>query len=444
MNTAWPLIADYRPDESVLWGAPGGPIAQSRFLGACMALSRQLPGGRYAVNLCEDRGLFLHAFAAVVARGQTNLLPPSRVPGVVREAAGMFADAYLVCDAPFPDIGVPQFVVRRDDVDAPPWQGRVPEIPGGHVAAIAFTSGSTGGPQPHVKSWRSLALTAGLCAERFLGGGHHRMNIVATVPPQHMYGLELSVMLALAGGCATHAARPFFPADVRAALESVPRPRLLVTTPVHLRSLVSSGLSFPALDLIISATAPLAADLAQRAEAAFATRVHEIYGCTEAGSMCTRRTLDGERWHPYTGLRMRQHDGMTHVTAPHLDTTVATPDLVETHDDGSITLLGRAGDMIKVAGKRASLSQLTGKLLAIPGVEDGAVFLPAAGTADPRPAAVVVAPGLTEHQILDALAQEVDPVFLPRPLRRVDRLPRNATGKLPRDALLALLEPQRA
>jgi len=30
-------------------------------------------------------------------------------------------------------------------------------------------------------------------------------------------------------------------------------------------------------------------------------------------------------------------------------------------------------------------------------------------------------------------------VFLPRPLLRVDALPRNETGKLPRDALLALL-----
>jgi acyl-coenzyme A synthetase/AMP-(fatty) acid ligase len=34
----------------------------------------------------------------------------------------------------------------------------------------------------------------------------------------------------------------------------------------------------------------------------------------------------------------------------------------------------------------------------------------------------------------------VDPVFLPRPLRLVDALPRNETGKLPRAALLRLLQ----
>ena len=51
-----------------------------------------------------------------------------------------------------------------------------------------------------------------------------------------------------------------------------------------------------------------------------------------------------------------------------------------------------------------------------------------------------MAPGLDEHTILDALRRAIDPLFLPRPLRLVDALPRNETGKLPRSALLALLE----
>ena len=40
---------------------------------------------------------------------------------------------------------------------------------------------------------------------------------------------------------------------------------------------------------------------------------------------------------------------------------------------------------------------------------------------------------------LAALRRDIDPVFLPRPLKLVDALPRNETGKLPRVALLALL-----
>ena len=130
---------------------------------------------------------------------------------------------------------------------------------------------------------------------------------------------------------------------------------------------------------------------------------------------------------------------MTHVSGPHLDGAVSTPDVIETHADGTITLLGRTADMVKVAGKRASLTDLTGKLLGVPGVEDGVVFMPSTERDGARVAALAVAPTLTEAGILDALARHMDPVFLPRPLRIVERLPRNSLGKLPREELLALL-----
>jgi acyl-coenzyme A synthetase/AMP-(fatty) acid ligase len=97
--------------------------------------------------------------------------------------------------------------------------------------------------------------------------------------------------------------------------------------------------------------------------------------------------------------------------------------------------------MLEIAGKRASLSELSRRLLAIPGVQDGVVFQLEAADAlgVHRIAALAVAPGLDEHTILDALRRAIDPLFLPRPLRLVAALPRNETGKLPRAALLELL-----
>jgi len=50
--------------------------------------------------------------------------------------------------------------------------------------------------------------------------------------------------------------------------------------------------------------------------------------------------------------------------------------------------------------------------------------------------AFVVAPGITRDALLAALRARIDAVFLPRPLLFLDALPRNATGKLPREALL--------
>jgi len=435
-----PLLRPYRAGAALLHDGATA-VSRAQFAGTAAAIAAALPASPHAINLCESRASFLYAFAAVALRGQASLLPPSRAPGVVEQVARAYPGSYLICDGPFEDLGLP--VHRLDTLPrVAPWNGAVPTIAAAQTAAIAFTSGSTGGPQPHVKSWRNLFETAGLCAQRFLGTVESApaASIVATVPPQHMFGLELSVMMPLAGGCSVHAGRPFFPEDVRAALAQVPEPRVLVTTPVHLKSLAASGLAFPPIAFVVSATAPLPREDAQRAERALGTRVHEIYGCTEAGSMCTRRTVDGDRWQPYPGLRLHHHEGVTHVTGAHLDAPAATPDVVESHDDGTITLLGRAADMVKVAGKRASLAELTGKLLGVPGVEDGVMFMPSPEGAHARPAALVVAPALSESDILDALAREMDPVFLPRPLRKVDRLPRNALGKLPRGELLALLE----
>ncbi|HEY9513401.1 MAG TPA: AMP-ligase, partial [Rhodanobacter sp.] len=107
---------------------------------------------------------------------------------------------------------------------------------------------------------------------------------------------------------------------------------------------------------------------------------------------------------------------------------------------------GRRADLLEIAGKRASLGDLTRRLLAIPGVRDGVVLqldeCDALGVQ--RIAALVVAPGLDATAITEALRRSIDPLFLPRPLRLVTALPRNETGKLPRNALLALLAPYKA
>ena len=67
---------------------------------------------------------------------------------------------------------------------------------------------------------------------------------------------------------------------------------------------------------------------------------------------------------------------------------------------------------------------------------DGTFFVPdavEAGSREARLLAFVVAPDRTRKQILEGLRSRVDPVFLPRPLVLVDALPRNPTGKLPRE-----------
>jgi acyl-coenzyme A synthetase/AMP-(fatty) acid ligase len=104
-------------------------------------------------------------------------------------------------------------------------------------------------------------------------------------------------------------------------------------------------------------------------------------------------------------------------------------------------LHGRGTDLVNIGGHRGSLGDLNHKLSEIEGVRDGTFFLPEdTGAVVTRLIAFVVAPGKSAKQILSALREVIDPVFLPRPLHVVPTLPRNETGKLTREALLGLLQ----
>jgi acyl-coenzyme A synthetase/AMP-(fatty) acid ligase len=239
-----------------------------------------------------------------------------------------------------------------------------------------------------------------------------------------------------------HGSRPFFPQDIRYALEAMPSPRILVTTPVHIRACVEAGISLPPISFILSATAPLPITLARQAEAMYATQVLEIYGCTEAGTIATRRTTDGEAWRTLEGVILRGNRDACSVHGEHLKLPIPLNDIVQTLDEQQFLLLGRKTDLINIAGKRTSLSDLNHKLNGIEGVQDGVFLMPEEVEEGPitRLMAFVVAPGLTNDDVMAELSQCIDPVFLPRPLYLVESLPRNEIGKLVRAKLLQLAE----
>ena len=170
------------------------------------------------------------------------------------------------------------------------------------------------------------------------------------------------------------------------------------------------------------------------------TKVFEIYGCTEAGSLASRRTVDSECWTLYPEMKLAQSEGVLSVSGPQLPRPVVLSDSVEIAGEAKFRLLGRRGDLVNIAGKRGSLNDITTKILAIDGVEDVIVMQPSADKVNSRLAALVVAPSLTAMSVKRALRAQLDPVFIPRPLRFVDSLPRNETGKLPKAALNELLQ----
>jgi acyl-coenzyme A synthetase/AMP-(fatty) acid ligase len=338
-------------------------------------------------------------------------------------------------------VELPRFDLARIG-DAPAWS-EAPRIPADREIACLFTSGSTGEPQPSFKTWGALVHDVLAEAARLaIGAGH---AVLGTVPPQHMYGFESTIMLPLAAGAALTSGRPYYPADIDAAIAMLPGPRVLFTTPFHLRAWLGSD-DPAAVEMIVSATAPLSVELAREAETRTGAELHEIYGCTEAGQIATRRPTVGGDWKLYEGLRLREHEGRAIVSGGHVEAPVPLQDVIEARSDGvHFALHGRFSDMVNIAGKRNSLGYLNHQLTQIEGVVDGVFFVPEEREPDgvTRLTAFFVAPGLTVAQVLACLRERIDPAFLPRPLVKVDALPRALTGKLPREALRALATKRR-
>lgn len=435
-HAALPLWAPADPARPIAW-RDGRAVSLADFSAHVAALAAALPGGGAMINLCEDRYLFLVAYAAALSLGHTVLLPHTRAEQVVADVETSHRGSYR-CDDAAVTTGLLDSGRACADAD--------PQLSAGHVAMIGFTSGSTGQAKTFPKLWRTVAgsnaCNAAAMRDALELPGACAPWIVATVPPQHMYGMELSILLPLIGGMAVHAGRPLFPADIARALAEIPEPRVLVSTPVHLRAIVESSQEFPRTALVVSATAPLDSTLAAAVETKLGGRLLEMFGSTETCVFAGRRTAVEEWWRLYPGVTLQPVPEGTLVNAPWFVEPTLLQDVVELRGGTEFKVRGRNTDMIEVAGKRASLAELTRRLQAVPGVQDAVVFQPeqqSVGTIR-RVAALVVAPGLTAKEILERLAPGVDSAFVPRPLLIVASLPRNELGKLPLSTLMSALK----
>jgi acyl-coenzyme A synthetase/AMP-(fatty) acid ligase len=411
----------------------GRLISVGEFLANSRHLAGHFAAGRTVLNLCEKRPLFLAGFVAALQARCTTLLPTSRSPEVIAHMRALYPGSLCIDDQDSGDAAAGQ--------PAATWE----PVPEEHVVMIGFTSGSTGEPSRHEKLWRTVASitaqnSATIRAALPPGSARTLPWIVGTVPSQHMYGMELTVLLPLLGGMGIHAARPLLPTEVAATLAAVPAPRILVSTPAHLRAIIASGVPLPHTEVTISATAPLDETLARAVEAATGGVLLEMFGSTETCILGTRRTALESAWRSYPGVQFRPDGQGTQVDAPWFARSEHLQDVIETDATGCFRLIGRSADLIDVAGKRASLADLTQRILRIPGVLDAVIFQPeTTGSLVRRLAALVVAPGRTAASIRAALEPAIDPAFMPRPLLIVEALPRTAAGKLPLSALQAVL-----
>ncbi len=408
----------------------GQSISGDQLFNHAHQISQKLSKKKFFINLCHDRYYFAVAYFAGVLNNRPNLLPPNQANYTIQGLLQQYPDSVCISDQPDPE---------KHFFNITEWHPELAIRPAisfadNQITSISFTSGSTGQPKAVHKSWQEFRIGAQLALQQ-LGLENTELTIVTTVPPQHMFGLETGLFWPLFSNLVVESSRPFFPEDIRKQLAQTHAPCLLVTTPKHLKSCVDADLQWQNVDRILSSTAPMSLELAHQVEDCFNAPLYEIYGSTETLSYASRRITKNPKWRPYPGISITQQATHFTVSGGHLEQPVVLDDQFQIEKNGDFTVIGRSTDLVKVAGKRASLLQLNALLLNIKEIQDGVFFI----TETERLGALVVSQ-LSKKQILEALKQSVDPVFLPRPLYFVKQLPRNEVGKLMHSRLDALIK----
>ncbi len=396
-----------------------------------VALSNKLPKKTYAINLCQDRYLFIVSYLAVCIREQISLLPSNQAPKTLTDLKDIYPESYILSDNKTnADLWVNFASLKSSHTNA------FPTINIHRTVSISFTSGSTGKPKASPKTWCEFQTSAELALQRF-NLQNKPIAFISTVPMQHMYGLETSLFWVLHSQLSLHNSRPFYPEDIRNTLKSIASDKVLLSTPRHLKSCSLTEGKWADITFILSSTAPMHSDLAMQIEQKLHAPLFELFGSTETLSFASRRPTESSKWRLYSCVQLTRRNGQLILQGGHIAKPRILDDKLNIEDKEYFTLLGRSADTIKIAGKRASLNELNQLLIQLAGVEDG-VFFP---SKNDRLSALVVSQ-LPRKVIINHLQQSIDEVFMPRAIYAVSALPRNNMGKIIKTDLEQLIRTQ--
>ena len=341
------------------------------------------------------------------------------------------------------------------------------------VAFLPFSSGTTGLPKSVVLSHRNLV--ANLCQMRPRQRLSHKDAVIAALPLFHIYGLQITLNLALLQG-ATVVIMPRF--ELRAFLRAIEDHRVTraeVVPPIVL-ALANSDLvdeyELSSLRVLTAAAAPLGAEAASACAERLGCRVRQAYGMTELGGAThiapdhgpekpdsIGPALPGVEWRvvdPETDADLGSGEaGELLVRSPstmigYLDNPEATAatiddngwlhtgDIVTVDADGWFRVVDRIKELIKCKGFQVAPAELEDILLAHPAVLDAAVVRSPDEAAGEVPKAFVVRRGpATADELIAWVAERVAPYKRVRRVEFIEQIPKSPSGKILRRLLVA-------
>lgn len=338
------------------------------------------------------------------------------------------------------------------------------------LAAILYTSGTTGRSKGAMLSHENLASNARVLVEQWRFTGDD--VLIHALPIFHTHGLFVATNVTLMAGASMLFEQKF---DGARIVSLLPRATVLMGVPTfYTRLLQQDGLDVQAaknIRLFVSGSAPLLAETHKAWRERTGHDILERYGMTET-NMNTSNPYEGERragtvGFPLPGVSLRIADpdsgdalgqgevGMIEVKGPNVfsgywrmpektkaefrkDGFFITGDLGIIDADGYVHIVGRGKDLIISGGYNIYPKEIESEIDAVAGVLESAVI----GIAHPDfgegvTAVVVRAPAsqITGAEIVGAIADQLAKYKHPKQVIFVDELPRNTMGKVQKNLL---------
>ncbi|WP_342059080.1 AMP-binding protein [Aeromonas sp. OTU364] len=449
LQTLW-----HRDGELVVAFGPDGEVTLAELRRGSLQLARAMarhagagqPGARWA--LCfDDSLLFTQALLACALGGYQAILPGHQRLAGLQALQAQFDGLLTDGELPGAALAVPQLRLPLADAHEGPDTAHSDLAPE-RLSLTLFSSGSTGEPKAISKAWpqleAELRVQMALWGERLADA-----RVLASVSHQHIYGLLFRILLPLALG------RPFDrrTIDYPEQLMVQGTPWCLIASPAFL-SRLDPAMPATGCQLVISSGGPLQFDDAEQSLALLGQRPVEIFGSSETGGIGWRQRHRAQTpWTALPGVEVRVGpDQSLLLRSPFLaeDDWLACADRIALHEDG-FALLGRQDRVIKLEEKRISLDEVEARLQALAEVETAAVLPLQQGQRQILGAVLVLSEAgaarwdaLGQGRFLLALRQQLrpwlEPVALPRSVRRVAQMPVNAQGKRPWPQLKELFD----
>lgn len=339
------------------------------------------------------------------------------------------------------------------------------------LAAILYTSGTTGRPKGAMLSHKNLSSNAQVLKQSW--GWSEDDVLLHALPLFHVHGLFVACHCAMAAGASMILLPTFNPKEV---MKNLPLATVMMGVPTFYTRLLDDE-TFTAshchtMRLFISGSAPLLEQTHKQFEQRTGHKILERYGMSET-SMQTSNPLEGDRRAgtvglPLPGIDVRIVDqnnvavvtggiGSIQVKGPNVfqgywempkktaeeftaDGYFITGDQAKVSADGYISIVGRAKDMVISGGYNVYPKEVELVIDSIRGVAESAVFGVADRDFGEAVVAAIVIDGdsgqtLDKAAIIHAASEQLASYKLPKRVYLVAELPRNTMGKVQKTVL---------